>query len=242
VIAITYRLCPPQGSIESVISLLSFSNPKFGFSDSEVVPLRILPLGDSITWGESSSTGNGYRLDLKNLLNANATLVNYIGTMRSGTMSNPQNEGHPSCVVSEIADFAKASLPEQPNIVLLMAGVNDIVHDKDPINAPYRLALLLDQIFETCSQTLVVVAQLTPVPMRQEQVDEFNKAMTPLIDARIRAGSHIVMVDMWRYVKPDMLHDGLHPNDVGYRNMADGWYWGMEKGRRNKWIRKPLII
>lgn len=35
------------------------------------INLRILPLGDSITWGYGSTDGNGYRLDLLNLLAGN---------------------------------------------------------------------------------------------------------------------------------------------------------------------------
>ena len=55
------------------------------------VALRILPLGDSITYVEGSSSGNGYRLALYNLLHAENE-VNYIGRVKSGTMADNANE------------------------------------------------------------------------------------------------------------------------------------------------------
>ncbi|MEU9919631.1 hypothetical protein AB0H99_47240, partial [Streptomyces sp. NPDC051001] len=35
-------------------------------SAASTTPLRVMPLGDSITWGVGSSTGNGYRAPLWN--------------------------------------------------------------------------------------------------------------------------------------------------------------------------------
>jgi lysophospholipase L1-like esterase len=108
-------------------------------------------------------------------------------------MADPHNEGHPRAIVSEIANYTKPSIPEQPNLVLLMAGVNDINRNTDLAGAPGRLAALVEQIFEVCEETTVVVAQLTPYPSKQGQVDDFNKAMAPLINQKISSGRHIVI-------------------------------------------------
>jgi hypothetical protein len=59
---------------------------------SNGVNLRILPLGDSITYGAGSSDGNGYRLALQNMLSGNN--VQYVGSQHSGSMANNSNEGH----------------------------------------------------------------------------------------------------------------------------------------------------
>lgn len=62
--------------------------------DDEIVPghphfrLRILPLGASITWGKASTDGNGYRKHLRELLEQRGTIVEFVGTMTSGNMSN----------------------------------------------------------------------------------------------------------------------------------------------------------
>ena len=65
------------------------------FTRDDVAPgieLRILPLGASITAGQGSTDGNGYRLDLQNLLAG--TEMQYIGSLRSGTMADNYHEGH----------------------------------------------------------------------------------------------------------------------------------------------------
>jgi hypothetical protein len=53
-----------------------------------------MPLGDSITWGVGSS--NGYRAPLRNALTAEGHSLDFVGSGRNGTMSDPDNEGSPA--------------------------------------------------------------------------------------------------------------------------------------------------
>ncbi len=66
-------------------------------------PLRVLPLGDSITWGVGSSTGNGYRSPLGNKLVADGHPLDFVGTLRGGSMPDPDNEGHSGYKIHQIA-------------------------------------------------------------------------------------------------------------------------------------------
>lgn len=54
---------------------------------------RILPLGASITWGQGSTTGNGYRKVLADKIIAAGGKVNYVGSRQSGTMDDSDVEG-----------------------------------------------------------------------------------------------------------------------------------------------------
>lgn len=56
------------------------------------VELRILPLGASITAGQGSSDGNGYRSYLQQDLAG--TTMQYVGSLRSGSMTDNYHEGH----------------------------------------------------------------------------------------------------------------------------------------------------
>lgn len=58
--------------------------------DTEVskVPLRILPLGASITWGTGSTTGNGYRKPLYDELKKNGFEVEMVGSKEHGNMKD----------------------------------------------------------------------------------------------------------------------------------------------------------
>src|ERR1041384_5155685 len=83
-------------------------------------PLRVMPLGDSITWGVGSSTGNGYRAPLWNRLAADGHPLDFVGTGRSGPMSDPDNEGHSGYKIHQVAALTDASLTRyRPNVVTL---------------------------------------------------------------------------------------------------------------------------
>lgn len=56
--------------------------------------LRVMPLGDSITWGVGSPSGNSYRGFLWNELAAEGHALDFVGSGRNGPMSDPDNEGH----------------------------------------------------------------------------------------------------------------------------------------------------
>jgi hypothetical protein len=55
--------------------------------------LRIMPLGDSITLGVGSSTGNGYRGPLQALLDPTTTDYDFVGTLQDGTGIDPDHYG-----------------------------------------------------------------------------------------------------------------------------------------------------
>ncbi|PSS12297.1 carbohydrate esterase family 3 protein [Amorphotheca resinae ATCC 22711] len=202
--------------------------------------LRILPLGDSITWGYLSSDGNGYRLDLLNLLSP--IPVQYIGSQRSGNMTDNHNEGHPGALINQIAGYAYASLSEQPNVVLLMAGTNDI---NDPVNAstaPQRLGSLIDEVVAACPRAAVLVAELTPIAntTSEARAKVFNAAIPGIIAPKVEEGKHVLTVNMSAYVTAQRLKDGLHPTDVGYALMAQAWYLGIQEAAANGWIEPPI--
>lgn len=83
-------------TLVSASPTVSYDNPVSSDSDSDVsalqtrdtkpFPLRILPLGASITKGYKSKDGNGYRKWLRQQLRYAGWEVDMIGTMKSGTM------------------------------------------------------------------------------------------------------------------------------------------------------------
>ena len=55
---------------------------------ADKVPLRILPLGASITWGVNSASGNGYRAPLRDRLTSAGWEVDMVGTKQHGNMTD----------------------------------------------------------------------------------------------------------------------------------------------------------
>jgi hypothetical protein len=64
----------------------SFQNNTFISQRDGKVPLRILPLGASITWGLLSASGNGYRKPLRDALRFDGWEVDMVGTKANGDM------------------------------------------------------------------------------------------------------------------------------------------------------------
>src|SRR2546421_8132061 len=66
--------------------------------------IKIMPLGDSITYGQGSSTRGGYRLPLWNELRTRGFPLEYVGSIQSGPTSfDRENEGHPGWKINQIA-------------------------------------------------------------------------------------------------------------------------------------------
>ncbi|WP_199537469.1 hypothetical protein [Spongiactinospora gelatinilytica] len=85
--------------------------------------LRVMPLGDSITYGIGSSTESSYRADLWNKLDGKTKSIDFVGSMRSGRLPDPDNEGHSGAMISQIAHAADTAVPLwRPNVVLVHAG------------------------------------------------------------------------------------------------------------------------
>jgi lysophospholipase L1-like esterase len=204
--------------------------------------LRILPLGNSITYGYLSSDGNGYRKVLLDTITANGSTVQYVGSVQAGNMTDNHNEGHPGATISQIATFANLSLPERPNIILLMAGTNDMAQSLNLSDAPRRLGDLIDQCHAACPDAVILVAQLTPATdnVTSSNIAAYNPTIPGLVSARVMNGVKALTVNMSSFLTTSDLIDGLHPNDIGYGKMATGWFQGLKEAQAKGWITPPM--
>ncbi len=202
--------------------------------------LKIMPLGDSITYGYRSSDGNGYRQYLLTALAGNN--VSFIGSVKAGTMTDNNNEGHSGALIDQIASYANLSLPERPNVILLMAGTNDMNNNVDPDNAPARLGALIDEILAACPDAVVIVAQIIPAanPDTFARLVTFNARISLLVNQKQTTGKHVIKA--WMPLTTDDSIDGLHPNDVGYSKMADGWLDALVRADAKGWIGQPAVV
>lgn len=104
------------------------SNDTAELSARATTQLKILPWGDSITFGWWGSTGNGYRLPLLNMLQNAGYSVQYIGSRPNGQMYANLNEGWPGATINQVHSDGLPSLQNSgnaPNLILLHAGTND---------------------------------------------------------------------------------------------------------------------
>jgi len=77
--------------------------------------LRIMPMGDSITFGQGSTTGNGYRGSLQTLLDGTTTSYDFVGTLQDGTGIDLDHYGIPGIKAHDFGN-PNLSLRDQLNI------------------------------------------------------------------------------------------------------------------------------
>ncbi|MEV5340769.1 ricin-type beta-trefoil lectin domain protein [Streptomyces sp. NPDC052676] len=210
-------------------------------SAAPTTPLRVMPLGDSITWGVGSSTGNGYREPLWNMLAADGHPVDFVGTLRGGSMSDPDNEGHSGYRIDQIAALADVPLTRyRPNVVTLHIGTNDLQGASEVDTAIARLRSLVDQVTADVPDATVLVASLvvSTSPSEERFRGAYNQAVSRIVGDAQAAGKHVGYVDMSSLTTAD-LADALHPNDAGYRKMADAFHRGIQAADRAGWVKNP---
>jgi lysophospholipase L1-like esterase len=191
-------------------------------------PVRIMPLGDSITYGVGSSTASSYRAALWDRLVGHAGYaVDFVGSQRSGALPDTDNEGHSGWRIDQIAANVDGWLATyQPDVVLLHIGTNDMNQNYQVGTAPQRLGALLDQILADRPAATVLLAQIVPSSDStvQSRITAFNAALPGVAASR---GDRVKLVDLSVLSGAD-LADTLHPNDNGYARMAVRWYSALE--------------
>jgi hypothetical protein len=196
---------------------------------------KILPLGDSITFGNPTANG-GYRVELFARAAADCKHITFVGGQRNGpdkVLGLPfpkQNEGHPGWTISQIIDIATTdqALVDAPAIVLLHIGTNDMF--RGPEGATERLTTLIDQLILALPNSLLAVSSIIPLPPAAEDAEAFDAPVPGIVEARAQSGAHIIYVDQLDgFPSNGFARDKVHPNDaVGYAWMGDTWYEAIE--------------
>jgi lysophospholipase L1-like esterase len=213
-------------------------------SPVQTAALRLEPVGDSITYGYQSTTGNGYRGPLWNDLTGEGHQLDFVGSVEGGTMADPDNEGHSGWRIDQIAGIIDSSLATyQPNVITLMIGTNDLGQDYQVSSAPARLSSLITQIEnDDPSATLLVANLIVSTNTEVAQYEPaYNAAIPGIVQAQQAAGHHTALVDMSAVTTAEMA-DALHPNDTGYQVMADAWNTGIQTAAANGWITAPTSL
>jgi lysophospholipase L1-like esterase len=206
--------------------------------------LRLMPLGDSITWGVGSPSGNSYRGFLWNELAAEGHTLDFVGSGRNGPMSDPDNEGHSGWRIDQIAGIADSVLAQyRPNVITLEIGTNDLNGNYQVPTAADRLSALIDQITADAPDATVLVGTLIVSTSGTEEQyrPAFNARIPGIVQAEQAAGKHVRLVDMSALTAAD-LSDALHPNDNGFSKMADAFNSGVQAADAAGWLKPPVAV
>ena len=215
-------------------------------------PIKVMPLGDSITTGKYSGTNIldpagagddiGYRMDLWELLTGAGYSVDFVGSQENGdsdpiNFSDPQHEGHNGQTDAYIAENIYNNGGENwlsqnpPDVILLHIGTNSL--DDDPSDVEDILDEIDEYEIDTARPVTVFVARIIDKVPNDPLINQFNDNVEAMIQGRADFGAELFMVDMedgagiiYDYYTDDPpgdMFDNLHPYETGYNKMANAW-------------------
>ncbi len=203
---------------------------------SALRPVRIMPLGDSITVGRGDRKADGYRAPLGSMLTAAGVRYDFVGSQQDGTAADRDHEGHVGWTIAEARGRVRGWLAAaRPDVVLLDLGTNDMIRSADPHVPAAALADLVDHILASSPDVRVVVATLIVPPTRGRLARPVRARAVPrtiAFNAEVRALAAAraprVRVAEMAVVPWSATRDGVHPLPRGYRQMARHWFTGLD--------------
>jgi hypothetical protein len=194
-------------------------------------PCKVLPLGDSITFGINYE--GSYRVELFKKAVTASQNITFVGTQTNGPAMAPgttvpfpmHHEGWSGYTITQIQGKAAGDVTYAPHMILVHAGTND-TYMTNPGGAPARLSTLVDYLTTTFPNALVVVAKIIPYPSQTANVKLINDSIPAMVQSKVATGKHVTSVDLnTGFQTSTMLSsDGIHPNQTGYNWMGDTWY------------------
>jgi lysophospholipase L1-like esterase len=197
--------------------------------------LDVMALGDSISRGHGDPYWNGYRADLRARLTAVGLRPNFVGPWLDGAGDN-NHAGTSGARIDQIGSQVPQLMRNyRPDVVLLMAGTNDVGQHYDLVGAGDRMTALIQRIrqFRPTARVFVATIPAWTNPERKPEVDLMNasiqQAVSGLADPQVTlVPNHIVGRDAAKD-----LSDGVHPTRCGFAKLAYVWFLYMNESTVN---------
>ena len=215
-------------------------------SASATDPIRIEPLGDSITVGDTDNPtwnvpfGFGYRSGLyTRLTNANYPFQ-YVGASQepwNGAFGVPKYVSAPDLrtvnqdfhrgyggvdatyLNSNIASWLNA---DTPDVILLMIGINSIGQGSsgNPTTAETNLNTLVQNIVNLDPKAHLIVAQITPYATYTDSIVEYNSYIeNTLVPHYAALGKNVTTVDQYsNFGSGTSVNSSLYSNGINHPN------------------------
>jgi lysophospholipase L1-like esterase len=256
---------PVEGGVFRGAAVSEDSTKASKFQPVKMAPLRIMPLGDSITVGFTDNPAwshpfeFGYRSGLYKRLKEAGHDFTFVGSSKE-PFTNPKRFGDPTHggMVSPVLDLrplnqnghhghggfsieglrghvAKWITREQPDIILLLIGINGISAE-----SPRKLDSLVQTIFDARKEVALIVAQIPPSSRFNQHILSYNSHIREKLVPTFSAEGHAIStVDQYTHfltkqedpqsIDAARLSNGRnHPTNQLYEKMAESWFQGIE--------------
>lgn len=189
---------------------------------------KIMPVGNSITAGEGSSSGNGYRQILFNNLSNSGYDIEFVGPYGA-----PYNGFYQAgAKIEQFLPGGDLNITTQlntyfPDIVLVQLGTNNTGHDAygpytDANSMSGKMYKLLQTISQHQNVRYILFCKIIPKIANgneEPKIRQYNAELEKFFFDN-PPSDNLTIVDMYSAVSVSQLVDGVHPNNSGYQNMA----------------------
>lgn len=194
--------------------------------------IRIMPIGDSLTEGQTG--WNTYRFYLSQLLQTAALPVDFIGSREGvlgGGAPNPNfdqdHEGHWNSRSDEILEYGFETWGSAypADIAILFAGISDMQQGRSVNETLTNLERIISLLRQSNPTVRVFLAQPPPVEGFTAEIAALNAAIPQLASLLSTDLSVVSAVDLFSgYSLETDTRDGVHPNDSGEQRIAQAFY------------------
>jgi lysophospholipase L1-like esterase len=223
-----------------------------GAAPALAAALKIMPLGDSITYGAGTATG-GYRTELWKDFGSDPNKLVFYGSLEAGPpeLGNKHTEGHSGFTIANEPGSGYGNLTDSisgylnarlfPDIILLMIGTNDINRqfevDQAPAKLDHLVSLISDRSTGLRPNAKLIVSNILPIDdihnqfawpgadsNRNRDVDIFNATIPGIVATHRARGENVFFTDIHSLFTFADIADGLHPTPAGFDKLGDAWY------------------
>lgn len=201
-------------------------------------PLRVMPLGDSIT--EADEGRASYRYWLHRAFERAGRPVDFVGSRTGVYRGKPlhedfdqDHEGHWGWTTADVRRQIDAWAARYvPDVVLLLLGTNDGARDLRATTE--NLTAIVESLRAHRPGVAVFLAQVPPVANRvgpgiARDIALLNAALDALAQALDEPAARVFLVDQWTGFDAERdSYDGIHPSESGEQKLATRWFDAIE--------------
>ncbi len=229
-------------SKEDVASVASSEPVQSEAVEVKKTPVKIMPMGDSLTHGKEHDNCGAYRPALIKMLDEDGVPYQFVGTHNwsSNKITNGQvmHSGYGGSTVFKMEPELENMKNLDPDIILLMLGRNDSSDITGETFTKYYYEKIISKLYEMFPGVTVYVASVPPMRRytgeealdpNDRAVNLINPAIKTMVEEKKAAGDKIEFVDMsaeatgltWEdFTKEDF----VHPLPESYTKIATQWH------------------
>jgi len=210
--------------------------------------IKIMPVGDSITYG-MGETG-GYRKYLYQALTQKGYKIDMVGPEGSnnantnGISYDDNHAGYSGFQIKEIPDWGKQQGGEgslynklksknavkqaQPDIILLIIGTNDMTANRNLDSCASDLRAVIDYMLADMPSNGIIfmgsIPEFTAYGGNAQRVGNYNNTVKKVAEEYQSKGKNVRFADTHGSLSSsDIGSDNLHPNGNGYKKIGNYW-------------------